>query len=118
MPASLVPRLAGLTRFTPIPLLQALRPTLSMFLRNLPGWRALVARGMEAALGVDGFRRRHVDDYFHHLAVLAAFSAAAYRSGLRAAGLERQWTHDPASVDCYRRALVEGKGALMVCPHL
>jgi KDO2-lipid IV(A) lauroyltransferase len=91
---------------------------MSLALSNVPGWRDRVRSAMAAALGPDGFERRHVDQYFRHLADLFAFSAAVYRSGIQSAGLESQWLHDPSSSERYRQALAGGKGALMVCPHL
>ncbi|MCC2668055.1 MAG: lipid biosynthesis acyltransferase [Armatimonadetes bacterium] len=115
---SLVPRLAGLTRFAPTPLLLASRKPLALALASVPGWRSRVRGAMTAALGPDGFEARHVDQYFRHLADLFVYSAAVYRSGLRGAGLDGEWLHDPASAERYRQALAGGKGALLVCPHL
>jgi lauroyl/myristoyl acyltransferase len=115
--SSLLPRLAGLTRVLPTPLLLALRPCIGAGLAAAPGWRARVAASMAAALGPDGCRHSHVKEYFRHLADLLAFSVAVYRSGVHAAGLDGQWTGDP-SWRHYREALAGGKGALMVCPHL
>jgi KDO2-lipid IV(A) lauroyltransferase len=73
---------------------------------------------MAAALGPDGYEERHVRDYFRHLADLAAFTAAVYRSGVRGAGLEGQWVHDEVSKGLYQELLAGGKGLVMVCPHL
>jgi hypothetical protein len=78
---------------------------------RVPGWRQRVERSMAAALGPDGFERAHVTGYFRHLADLFTFSAAVYRSGVHAAGLDREWFHGPASAERYRRALEGGKGA-------
>jgi len=116
--SSLVPRLVGLCRYTPTPLLLASRAPLAALLIRVPGWRQRVERSMTAALGPGGFERAHVSGYFRHLADLFTFSAAVYRSGVHAAGLDREWFHEPASAERYRRALEGGKGALMVCPHL
>jgi lauroyl/myristoyl acyltransferase len=116
--ASLLPGLTRVTCAAPTPVLLAARPVLAWSLAHVRGWKGRVRAGMQAALGPGGFEERHVRDYFSHLADLVAYSAAVYRSGIHGARLEREWVHDPASRDRYRAALAEGKGALMVCPHL
>lgn len=115
---SLAPRLVRLGRFLPTPLLLALRGPLALAFGLIPGWRRKVAEGMSAALGPEGFERRHVDEYFRHLADLAAFSAAVVQRGVGGAGLEREWVHDPRAEELYFAALEQGKGVLMVAPHL
>lgn len=116
--STLLPRLAGWTRFVPTPLLLAARPALGALLSATPGWRARVEDGMRSALGPDGYRPEHVRAYFRHLADLLAYAAAVYRSGLPNAGLEKEWVHDPTSRESYEEAMRAGKGILMVCPHL
>jgi KDO2-lipid IV(A) lauroyltransferase len=114
----LAPRIVKLGRYVPNSLLLAARGPLSLAFRSIPGWRRKVAEGMAAALGPDGFERRHVDEYFRHLADLAAFSAAVLQRGVKGAGLEREWVHDPESERRYLEALELGKGVIMVGPHL
>lgn len=115
----LVPKVAALTRWAPpTPVLLAGRPALRRGLQCLPRWRARVERNMLAGLGPEGCARAHVHAYFDHLADLFTFSLAVFRSGVHAAGLERQWIHEPGVERCFRTALDAGKGAIMVCPHL
>src|SRR5688572_18147863 len=95
--SALLPPLAGMVRYAPLPVLLASRPALAVLLQGAPGWRRRVERSMAAALGPDGYGPEHVRDYFRHLADLVVFSAAVYRSGIHAAGLERNWVHDQAS---------------------
>jgi lauroyl/myristoyl acyltransferase len=59
-----------------------------------------------------------VNDYFRHLADLAAFSAVVLERGVHDPGLAREWVHDPDAEERYAAALEKGKGVLMVCPHL
>jgi len=73
---------------------------------------------MAAALGRDGFRAEHVTAYFDHLADLIVFSPAAFRWGIRAAGLGRYSGDLAAPTRPYHDALARGRGALMVSPHL
>jgi len=95
-----------------------MRGPLAVALGMVPGWRRKVTEGMAAALGPDGFQRRHVDEYFRHLADLAAYSAAVMHRGVKDAGLEREWVHDPEAERQYRAVLELGKGIIMVGPHL
>jgi lauroyl/myristoyl acyltransferase len=85
-------------------------------LGRAPGLRNRVQTAMAAALGPEGYTRDHVDAYFRHLADLAVFSAEAFRSGIHATAVERY--RIDALLDPYHRALQQGRGALMVCPHL
>ena len=115
---TLLPRLAGLTRVLPTPLMLRLRPVIAAALGAAPGWRPRLERSMTAALGRDGWDRRHVEEYFLHLADLLVFSLAVYHKGIRRAGLDREWTYDPLSRERFLEAMAEGKGALLVGGHL
>jgi lauroyl/myristoyl acyltransferase len=114
--AVLLPRLARLSGLLPLAALTAGRRQIGWMLGRAPGLRDRVQTAMAAALGPEGYTRDHVDAYFRHLADLAVFSAEAFRSGIRAAGVERY--RIDALLDPYQRALQHGRGALMVCPHL
>src|SRR5205823_1748839 len=111
------PRVVGLARVTPAPVVMALRPLLAAGMRA-SSMRARVEQNMRAALGAEGFRREHVDGYFRHLADLIAFSLAVFKKGIAASGIEDQWIIDEPSMQIHRDALGAGKGLLMVCPHL
>jgi lauroyl/myristoyl acyltransferase len=116
--ALLLPRLTRLVDVVPLPLLIARRRQIGWLLGRVPGLRRRVATAMSAALGRDGFRPEHVTGYFDHLADLIVLSAAAFRWGIRAAGLGR-YSGDPgAAARPYHDALARGRGALMVSPHL
>lgn len=115
--AAVVPRLVGLTRFTPTPVLLGLRAPVRALL-GASSLRGRVRAAMTAALGPGGVEPRHVDGYFRHLGDLVGFSLAVYRAGVRGAGLDRFCEYDPASVQHFRDALAGGKGALMVGGHL
>ncbi len=116
--ALLLPRLARLVDVAPLPLLIARRRQIGWLLGRVPGLRRRVETAMTAALGRDGFRPEHVSAYFHHLADLIVFSTAAFRWGIRAAGLGRYADDPAAAAGPYHRALAQGRGALMVSPHL
>ncbi len=123
--AALLPRVAGLARRVPVPLFMAARPLVAGALRHVPGWREKVRRGMEAALGPDGYRKEHVDAYFRHLADLFAYSAAIFKSGVSGCGVEREWRDDPGFDERFRavrsrlrEVLEPGKGAVLVAPHM
>jgi lauroyl/myristoyl acyltransferase len=116
--SALLPSLAGLTRYAPVPVLLAVRPGIAAALQRVPGWRARVQRSMAAALGPDGFEPGHIDDYFRHLADLVVFAVAVYRSDIHCAGLERNWLHDEASRRRCQEALELGKGVVLAGAHL
>ena len=116
--AALLPPLARLVRLAPVPLLLAGRRQIGWLLGRAPGAHRRVRTAMAAALGPDGYTPAHVDAYFRHLADLLVFSLAAFRSGIHSVGLERYWTDPAAPMRPYHRALEQGRGALMVGPHL
>lgn len=115
--AAILPHLARLACYAPKPVLLGARPLLAAVLRRT-SLRARLEQAMTAALGPGGFTQRHVDQYFRHLADLMAFAPPILRSGIHRAGLERNWEADPASEQRLADAHAEGRGVLMVCPHL
>ena len=117
--AIVLPRLARLVRVAPLPLLVAGRRQIGWLLGRVPGLRRRVGEAMTAALGRGGYTAQHVDAYFDHLADLVVFSAAAFRSGIHSIGLERYWWDGAtALMRPYHEALEQGRGALMIGPHL
>ncbi|MFN3650763.1 MAG: lysophospholipid acyltransferase family protein [Armatimonadota bacterium] len=73
---------------------------------------------MRAALGDEAIDRGTVDAYFRRLGDLVGFSAVVYRGGIHAGGLERFTAPQATPIERFHTALEEGKGALMVSPHL
>lgn len=116
--ARLAPPLVRLAERAPTGVLLSLRPALALGLGAIPGWRKRVRSSLLAALGRDSFREEQVTEYFRHLSDLFVFSAAVYRSGVHTGALAALWEHDPEGRRIFAEALVGGKGALMVCPHL
>jgi lauroyl/myristoyl acyltransferase len=114
----LAPRIAGMCRYAPIPMLLAFRRPLGALLATVPGWRSGVNQTMAAALGPDAYSQTHVRDYFRHLADLIAYTAIAYRSGVEDPRLVREWTYHPEDRKQYEDVGALGKGVILVGPHL
>ena len=116
--AVLLPRLARIVQGVPAPLALGARPLLRGAMTLAPGLTGRLRESMDAGLGTHPERARHVREYVAHMADLIAFSAIVFRSGIASPLLDRFYTHDQEAHSRYLRLIDEGRGILMVCPHL
>ena len=116
--AVLLPPLIRLAETVPAPMVRRMRGPVAALLSRVPGWHNRVATNMRAALGEERYRPEHIRRYFDHLGELFCNAALVYRYGIAGAGLGSRWTADNRSETLFRAAAAQGKGAVMVCPHL
>jgi lauroyl/myristoyl acyltransferase len=116
-PRDIIPAALAVSGVLRGPALLGIRPALARLLHAVPALRRTVRRRMAALLGADAVPADAVRRYFEHVADLAVFSLLTMRHGFAGAGLAAQFELEE-STERLRRPWAEGRGALMVAPHL